>query len=173
MKSGPKMLICAFLQFQMTLHIAYVHASVNPTLFLVLHRGLRFAAFRLCCGFLYDWLRSLNQHPVPTAESPHCDEMDFVVEVPQANLLVPPPPPPVAHQQQPVVAQINSSIKSTPSPYHRCGIQVRSVSLNCTYNNQLRDFRRQATSNCNVLIQRISRMLVRILHSHQSYDNSD
>lgn len=108
----------------MTLHIAYAHASVNPTLFLVLHRGLRYAAFRFCCGFVYDQIRSLTMPPVSTDESPQGDEMDFVVEVPQANLLMPPPPPPVAHQQ-PVVAQINSSIRSTPSPYHRCVIQVK------------------------------------------------
>lgn len=44
---------------QITLHVAYVHAFVNPTLFLVLHRGLRGAAMDVCCGcclFLADWI---------------------------------------------------------------------------------------------------------------------
>jgi len=41
--------------FQITLHVAYVHAFVNPTLFLVLHRGLRQAALDLCCGCCAQW----------------------------------------------------------------------------------------------------------------------
>ncbi len=36
----------------MTLHVAFVHAFVNPALFLVLHKGLRRAtADLLCCNF--------------------------------------------------------------------------------------------------------------------------
>ena len=36
----------------MTLHVAFVHAFVNPTLFLVLHKGLRKATVDLlCCNF--------------------------------------------------------------------------------------------------------------------------
>ncbi|KAK9722147.1 hypothetical protein QE152_g19845 [Popillia japonica] len=50
---------------EITLHISYVHAIVNPTLFLVLHRGLRRAALDLCCGWLPLWLGSPNVPPPP------------------------------------------------------------------------------------------------------------
>ncbi|PNF41012.1 hypothetical protein B7P43_G08849 [Cryptotermes secundus] len=43
------------LGYEITLHVAYVHAFVNPTLFLVLHRGLRQAALDLCCGCCSQW----------------------------------------------------------------------------------------------------------------------
>ncbi|XP_023319189.1 uncharacterized protein LOC106653314 [Trichogramma pretiosum] len=36
--------------YEVTLHIAYVHAFVNPTLFLTLHRGLRQGMTDVCCG---------------------------------------------------------------------------------------------------------------------------
>ena len=37
---------------EVTLHVAFVHAFVNPTLFLVLHKGLRKATVDLlCCNF--------------------------------------------------------------------------------------------------------------------------
>lgn len=37
---------------EVTLHVAFVHAFVNPTLFLVLHKGLRRATLDLlCCNF--------------------------------------------------------------------------------------------------------------------------
>lgn len=37
---------------EVTLHVAFVHAFVNPTLFLVLHKGLRKASLDLlCCNF--------------------------------------------------------------------------------------------------------------------------
>lgn len=37
---------------EVTLHVAFVHAFVNPTLFLVLHKGLRKATLDLlCCNF--------------------------------------------------------------------------------------------------------------------------
>ncbi|XP_034239050.1 uncharacterized protein LOC117643972 [Thrips palmi] len=51
-------LIVSPMGYEITLHVAYVHAFVNPTLFLVLHRGLRGAALDVCCGcclFLADW----------------------------------------------------------------------------------------------------------------------
>ncbi|KAK3922907.1 Octopamine receptor Oamb, partial [Frankliniella fusca] len=52
-------LIVSPMGYEITLHVAYVHAFVNPTLFLVLHRGLRGAALDVCCGcclFLADWI---------------------------------------------------------------------------------------------------------------------
>lgn len=53
--------------FQITLHISYLHAIVNPTLFLVLHRGLRKAALEACCGWIPIWL---GPPPVPTPPDP-------------------------------------------------------------------------------------------------------
>ena len=46
---------------EVTLHVAFVHAFVNPTLFLVLHKGLRKATLDLlCCNF---------RSPTPSANS--------------------------------------------------------------------------------------------------------
>ena len=37
---------------EVTLHVAFVHAFVNPALFIALHKGLRKAAVDLiCCNF--------------------------------------------------------------------------------------------------------------------------
>ncbi|XP_017784390.1 PREDICTED: uncharacterized protein LOC108568045 isoform X2 [Nicrophorus vespilloides] len=52
---------------EITLHISYVHAIVNPTLFLLLHRGLRKATIDLCCGWLPSWL---TNHSVPPPPNP-------------------------------------------------------------------------------------------------------
>ncbi|XP_076270432.1 uncharacterized protein LOC143202662 [Rhynchophorus ferrugineus] len=52
---------------EITLHISYVHAIVNPTLFLVLHRGLRKAALDACCGWVPAWI---GPPPVPTPPDP-------------------------------------------------------------------------------------------------------
>lgn len=41
--------------FQITLHISYMHAAVNPLLFMALHRALRRAALQLCCGCCVHW----------------------------------------------------------------------------------------------------------------------
>ena len=39
---------------EVTLHVAFVHAFVNPALFIALHKGLRKAAVDLiCCNFRY------------------------------------------------------------------------------------------------------------------------
>ncbi|XP_057664408.1 uncharacterized protein LOC130898862 isoform X1 [Diorhabda carinulata] len=50
---------------EITLHISYVHAIVNPTLFLVLHRGLRRATLDICCGWIPVWLVSGPSVPPP------------------------------------------------------------------------------------------------------------
>lgn len=74
--------------FQITLHVAYVHSFVNPTLFLVLHRGLRSATLDICCGCcinLSGWLAAISQ-----------EEADVT---PAANLM--PPPPPLAALKPP------------------------------------------------------------------------
>ncbi|KAJ8918435.1 hypothetical protein NQ315_008132 [Exocentrus adspersus] len=54
---------------EITLHISYVHAIVNPTLFLVLHRGLRRAMLDLCCGWIPLWLGTPNVPPPPDPPS--------------------------------------------------------------------------------------------------------
>ncbi|BES99661.1 Hypothetical protein NTJ_12474 [Nesidiocoris tenuis] len=55
--------------YEITLHVAYVHAFVNPSLFLVLHKGLRTAALELCCGccvFIGAWVTTLSSPPPPS-----------------------------------------------------------------------------------------------------------
>ncbi|RZF47808.1 hypothetical protein LSTR_LSTR006072 [Laodelphax striatellus] len=69
---------------EITLHVAYVHAFVNPTLFLVLHRGLRSAALDLCCGCC-SWMAAALLAAPPTSPSPP----------------PPPPPPPSMPPPQP------------------------------------------------------------------------
>lgn len=51
----PNLCTCSQLYFQITLHISYVHAAVNPLLFIALHRALRRAALQLCCGCCVHW----------------------------------------------------------------------------------------------------------------------
>ncbi|XP_025832482.1 uncharacterized protein LOC108743025 [Agrilus planipennis] len=53
------------LGYEIALHISYVHAIVNPTLFLVLHKGLRQATIDLCCGWLPMWLAPMSVPPPP------------------------------------------------------------------------------------------------------------
>ncbi|XP_047515976.1 uncharacterized protein LOC125056741 isoform X5 [Pieris napi] len=81
------------LYFQITLHISYVHAAVNPLLFIALHRALRRAALQLCCGCCVHWsqfvlaLTAAAQSPLaPSSFSPAAASP----EPPPA------PPPPMA-----------------------------------------------------------------------------
>lgn len=80
------LLTCTFACRQITLHVAYVHAFVNPSLFLVLHRGLRSAALDLCCGCCISFNHWLTQMPLEEGEGES-------VPSPAVNLLLPPPPP--------------------------------------------------------------------------------
>ncbi|QQP49849.1 Uncharacterized protein FKW44_010653, partial [Caligus rogercresseyi] len=49
---------------EITLHVAFVHAFVNPTLFLVLHKGLRKATLDLiCCNFSDSASPALEEYP--------------------------------------------------------------------------------------------------------------
>ncbi|XP_061709758.1 uncharacterized protein LOC133519711 isoform X4 [Cydia pomonella] len=94
--------------FQISLHISYVHAAVNPLLFMALHRALRRAALQLCCGCCVHWsqfvlaLTAAAQSPLapasfsPAAASP---------EPPPA------PPPPMAPPAPPAPAH------SVPAPH--------------------------------------------------------
>ncbi|KAH1024318.1 hypothetical protein HUJ05_003816 [Dendroctonus ponderosae] len=69
---------------EITLHISYIHAIVNPTLFLVLHRGLRRAALDACCGWVVEWL---GPPPIPTPPDP---PRRFII--PEIACLKPPMP---------------------------------------------------------------------------------
>nr|XP_037875013.1 uncharacterized protein LOC105841761 isoform X2 [Bombyx mori] len=82
------------LYFQITLHISYVHAAVNPLLFMALHRALRRAALQLCCGCCVHWsqfvlaLTAAAQSPLaPSSFSPAAGS-------PEPPPAPPPPAPP-------------------------------------------------------------------------------
>ncbi|KAF4522960.1 hypothetical protein B566_EDAN009550, partial [Ephemera danica] len=55
------------LSYEVTLHVAYVHAFVNPSLFVVLHRGLRHAALDVCCWWWRCEMLWLPPEPPPPA----------------------------------------------------------------------------------------------------------
>lgn len=87
---------------QITLHVACIHAFINPTLFMALHKGLRQAVLDICCGACTswgDWL--LGPHPAPGETTP-----------PRVSMLLPPPPP------QPAMASLKppSNNKQRISP---------------------------------------------------------
>ncbi|XP_048514735.1 uncharacterized protein LOC110117452 isoform X2 [Athalia rosae] len=75
--------------YEVTLHIAYVHAFVNPALFLALHRGLRQGMSDVCCGCcegLARWiLGSTINSPVQSVQPPSYE--------PPLHLPSPPDPP--------------------------------------------------------------------------------
>merc|ERR1712226_1554552 len=75
---------------EVTLHVAFVHAFVNPTLFLVLHKGLRKATFDLlCCNFRSPRLGSGHQ-PANGHLNGHNQNGHHRIEV--GGLAAPPPP---------------------------------------------------------------------------------
>ncbi|XP_026486154.1 uncharacterized protein LOC113393478 isoform X3 [Vanessa tameamea] len=87
------------LYFQITLHISYVHAAVNPLLFLALHRALRRAALQLCCGCCVHWsqfvlaLTAAAQSPLaPSSFSPAAASPEPPPAPPPP--MAPPAPPP-------------------------------------------------------------------------------
>lgn len=83
-----------FFLFQVTLHIAYVHAFVNPTLFLTLHRGLRQGMTDVCCGCcegLARWI--LNITSPGELESLEQRQQDQSCYQTAMNLPSPPSPP--------------------------------------------------------------------------------
>ncbi|KAL0267008.1 UNVERIFIED_CONTAM: hypothetical protein PYX00_009397 [Menopon gallinae] len=88
--------------YEITLHVACIHAFINPTLFMALHKGLRQAVLDVCCGACTswgDWL--LGPHPAPGETTP-----------PRVSMLLPPPPP------QPAMASLKppSNNKQRISP---------------------------------------------------------
>ncbi|XP_038210625.1 uncharacterized protein LOC119831381 [Zerene cesonia] len=91
------------LYFQITLHISYVHAAVNPLLFLALHRALRRAALQLCCGCCVHWsqfvlaLTAAAQSPLaPSSFSPAAASPE-PPPAPPPPLAPPAPPAPHPH----------------------------------------------------------------------------
>ncbi|XP_069705330.1 uncharacterized protein [Periplaneta americana] len=83
------------LGYEITLHVAYVHAFVNPTLFLVLHRGLRQAALDLCCGCCTQWsgwILSITSNNNSNNSSSSTGLAGYRQAAP--TLLPPPPQPP-------------------------------------------------------------------------------
>ncbi|XP_045493304.1 uncharacterized protein LOC123692585 isoform X2 [Colias croceus] len=91
------------LYFQITLHISYVHAAVNPLLFMALHRALRRAALQLCCGCCVHWsqfvlaLTAAAQSPLaPSSFSPAAASPE-PPPAPPPPLAPPAPPAPHPH----------------------------------------------------------------------------
>jgi len=73
---------------EVTLHVAFVHAFVNPTLFLVLHKGLRKATLDLlCCNF-----RSLAPTSVSLRNNQNGNNRRHHANDVMNNDYVPPPP---------------------------------------------------------------------------------
>ncbi|XP_063981656.1 uncharacterized protein LOC135164859 [Diachasmimorpha longicaudata] len=75
--------------YEVTLHIAYIHAFVNPALFLTLHRGLRQGISDVCCGCcesIARWiLGSTANSPLQSVQPPRYE--------PPLNVPSPPAPP--------------------------------------------------------------------------------
>ncbi|XP_050680213.1 uncharacterized protein LOC126976063 [Leptidea sinapis] len=91
------------LYFQITLHISYVHAAVNPLMFLALHRALRRAALQLCCGCCVHWsqfvlaLTAAAQSPLAPASFSPAAASPEPPPAPPPPLAPPAPPGPPLH----------------------------------------------------------------------------
>lgn len=104
-----------FNKLQVTLHIAYIHAFVNPVLFLSLHRGLRQGLsefFCGCCEVIASWIlgpsipvESAVQPPryqepieaVPSPPEPPLVQPNACPDLTDVALLKPPLPPTGKH----------------------------------------------------------------------------
>ncbi|XP_016838106.1 uncharacterized protein LOC107980715 [Nasonia vitripennis] len=128
--------------YEVTLHIAYVHAFVNPTLFLTLHRGLRQGMTDVCCGCCESFARwilgatapgspmqvqqvpprydSQLRLPAATPELPYVSQPATSCDLSDVALLKPPlPPQPKHHMMSDGLDpwSITSRPKSTTSLY--------------------------------------------------------
>lgn len=101
--------------YEVTLHIAYIHAFVNPVLFLSLHRGLRQGLsefFCGCCEVIASWIlgpsipvESAVQPPryqepieaVPSPPEPPLVQPNACPDLTDVALLKPPLPPTGKH----------------------------------------------------------------------------
>ncbi|XP_066586083.1 uncharacterized protein [Prorops nasuta] len=103
--------------YEVTLHIAYVHAFVNPALFLTLHRGLRQGMSDVCCGCCESIARWI------LGSSPNGPMQQSVIVQPpryEAPMRLPSPPDPPLDDAMVVASDpwsIISRPKSTPSLY--------------------------------------------------------
>ncbi|XP_044574492.1 uncharacterized protein LOC123258505 [Cotesia glomerata] len=83
--------------YEVTLHIAYIHAFVNPALFLTLHRGLRQGISDVCCGCCESFARwilgSAMNTPIQSVQPPR---YEAPLSVPSTLNPPPPPPPPIS-----------------------------------------------------------------------------
>lgn len=117
--------------------MAYVHAFVNPTLFLVLHRGLRGAAMDVCCGcclFLADWVLGAAGVDRPVHYAPHrsrrrrarravaAEDERSVRASPAGSVDLPPPPHPPASS----VSEV-SLIKQKSSSTTDVGVMTQPI----------------------------------------------
>ncbi|KYN31152.1 hypothetical protein ALC56_14539 [Trachymyrmex septentrionalis] len=132
--------------YEVTLHIAYVHAFVNPALFLLLHRGLRQGMSDVCCGCcesIARWILgsttgsmqnvqlSLYEPPM-NLPSPPDPPMASVASL-RCNLtdvafLQPPPPPTAKH------LLVDNSIVIPPDPW---SLVSRPKSTSSLYEEEL------------------------------------
>ncbi|CAG9115636.1 unnamed protein product [Plutella xylostella] len=107
--------------FQISLHISYVHAAVNPLLFLALHRALRRAALQLCCGCCVHWsqfvlaLTAAAQSPLaPQSFSPAAASPEPPPAPPPPAPLAPPAPP-APHTMMVITSYIEGGAESMSS----------------------------------------------------------
>ncbi|XP_043500758.1 uncharacterized protein LOC122523179 isoform X1 [Polistes fuscatus] len=81
------------LGYEVTLHIAYVHAFVNPALFLTLHRGLRQGMSDVCCTCcesIARWiLGSTTNNTIQSVQSPRYEQPLNVPSPPDPPLVQP------------------------------------------------------------------------------------
>ncbi|XP_011063591.1 PREDICTED: uncharacterized protein LOC105151527 [Acromyrmex echinatior] len=75
--------------YEVTLHIAYVHAFVNPALFLLLHRGLRQGMSDVCCGCC----ESIARWILGSTATGSMQNVQLSLYEPPMNLPSPPDPP--------------------------------------------------------------------------------
>ncbi|CAD1481240.1 unnamed protein product, partial [Heterotrigona itama] len=127
-----------------TLHIAYIHAFVNPVLFLSLHRGLRQGVsefFCGCCEVIASWILGPSI-PVESVQPPRYQEPIEVVPSPpeppnltDVALLKPPLPPTGKHLLDDAMLvspdpwTLVSRSKSTSSVYEEDDVSRRSSIL--------------------------------------------
>lgn len=130
-----------FNKLQVTLHIAYIHAFVNPVLFLSLHRGLRQGLsefFCGCCEVIASWIlgpsipvESAVQPPryqepieaVPSPPEPPLVQPNACPDLTDVALLKPPLPPTGKHLL--VLDEQTFTLSNFPSNFHL------SLWLNC------------------------------------------
>lgn len=113
--------------------MACVHAFINPTLFIVLHRGLRQAALDVCCLACFSWGDWLLGPPPARGDRGESTP-------PRVGSLLPPPPP------QPAIAILKPPTnKQRVSPMVNLRlfmwVNVVNMSHGCRRNTHTQSFR--------------------------------